>query len=138
MEVDYRERQIRRDRADSSDTSDHRTMPARRERPASVARHPLPDVVDGRFGGVGDRGARAVRTALCEEIRMSIVLIFVVFGIAIIAGFGFLGRNTTATSDLGEWAVGGRRLGTAATWLLQAGESFTTFTFVGLVALSFA
>jgi SSS family solute:Na+ symporter len=68
---------------------------------------------------------------------MNTVLIFVVLGIIAIAAFGFLGRRRTST-DLGEWAVGGRRLGTAATWLLQAGETFTTFTFVGLVALSFA
>lgn len=68
---------------------------------------------------------------------MTTVLIFVVAGIVLIAGVGFLGRRRGA-ADLAEWAVGGRRLGTAATWLLQAGESFTTFTFVGLVALSFA
>lgn len=67
---------------------------------------------------------------------MTTVLFFAVAGIVVIAAIGFLGRRSRG--DLGEWAVGGRRLGVAATWLLQAGEAFTTFTFVGLVALSFS
>ncbi|MFB6679537.1 sodium:solute symporter [Streptomyces sp. NPDC056390] len=68
---------------------------------------------------------------------MSTVMVFIVLGFIAIACTGFVGRRKGGT-DLAEWAVGGRRLGTAATWLLQAGESFTTFTFLGLVALSFS
>ncbi|MBY8859086.1 sodium:solute symporter family protein [Nocardia sp. CA2R105] len=56
-------------------------------------------------------------------------------GILVIGLLGFIGRRGAST-DIDGWAVGGRRLGMAATWLLQAGEAFTTFTFVGLVALS--
>lgn len=67
---------------------------------------------------------------------MTTILLFVIAGIAVIAVSGFLGRRSG--KDLGEWAVGGRRLGVTTTWLLQAGEAFTTFTFVGLVALSFS
>jgi SSS family solute:Na+ symporter len=66
---------------------------------------------------------------------MTAVLIVVIVGTLLIGCLGFLSRRRPSV-DLGEWAVGGRRLGVATTWLLQAGESFTTFTFVGLVALS--
>jgi SSS family solute:Na+ symporter len=66
---------------------------------------------------------------------MTSVLAVVIVGTLLIGCLGFLSRRRSAV-DLGEWAVGGRRLGLATTWLLQAGESFTTFTFVGLVALS--
>jgi SSS family solute:Na+ symporter len=67
---------------------------------------------------------------------MTTTLIFVIAGIVLITACGFFSRRSGG--DLGEWAVGGRRLGVATTWLLQAGEEFTTFTFVGLVALSFS
>ena len=68
---------------------------------------------------------------------MTSVLAVVIVGTLLIGCLGFLSRRRPSI-DLGEWAVGGRRLGVATTWLLQAGESFTTFTFVGLVALSYS
>jgi len=57
-------------------------------------------------------------------------------GIAIIALLGFLGRRK-ATRDLSEWTVGGRRFGAMTMWFLQAGEVFTTFTFLGMAGLAF-
>lgn len=66
---------------------------------------------------------------------MSSVLAVVIAGTLLIGLLGLLGRRR-AESGIDEWAVGGRGLGMAATWLLQAGEAFTTFTFIGLVALS--
>jgi SSS family solute:Na+ symporter len=38
---------------------------------------------------------------------------------------------------MAEWTVGGRRFGAATMWFLQAGEVFTTFTFLGMAGLAF-
>jgi SSS family solute:Na+ symporter len=57
-------------------------------------------------------------------------------GIVLIAVLGFLGRRTRAT-DLSEWTVGGRKFGAMTMWFLQAGEVFTTFTFLGMAGLAF-
>ncbi|MDI3387770.1 sodium:solute symporter family protein [Streptomyces sp. B-S-A8] len=60
-------------------------------------------------------------------------------GIIAIAAIGVSGRRTAGHGqDLGEWAVGGRRFGTVTMWFLQAGESFTTFSFLGLAGLAFS
>jgi solute:Na+ symporter, SSS family len=57
-------------------------------------------------------------------------------GIVLIALFGFLGRRRP-TGDLSEWTVGGRKFGAVTMWFLQAGEVFTTFTFLGMAGLAF-
>lgn len=66
---------------------------------------------------------------------MTATLAVTLGGIVLIAVFGFLGRRGRST-DLAQWTVGGRRLGLASTWFLQAGEVFTTFTFLGLAGLA--
>ncbi|KZM71835.1 sodium:solute symporter [Nocardia terpenica] len=53
-----------------------------------------------------------------------------------IAATGFLGRRIPAV-DLAEWSVAGRRFGAVTMWFLQAGETFTTFGFLGLAGLAF-
>jgi SSS family solute:Na+ symporter len=58
-------------------------------------------------------------------------------GIALIAVVGFLGRRGAIT-DVSDWAVGGRSFGSWTMWFLQAGEVFTTFTFLGMAGLAFA
>jgi SSS family solute:Na+ symporter len=58
-------------------------------------------------------------------------------GIVLIALLGFLGRRRPA-ADLAEWTVGGHRFGSVTMWFLQAGEVFTTFTFLGVAGLVFA
>ncbi|WP_129658955.1 sodium:solute symporter family protein [Rothia uropygialis] len=55
-------------------------------------------------------------------------------GILVIALLGFMGRRKPDL-DLAEWTVGGHKFGVATTWLLQAGEVFTTFTFLGTAGL---
>ncbi|MEB8340269.1 sodium:solute symporter family protein [Streptomyces endophyticus] len=65
------------------------------------------------------------------------LLIVVFVGIAALAAVGFLGRRAPA-KDLGEWASGGGRMSTLTMWFLQAGEIFTTFSFLGLGALVFS
>ncbi|MFG2888886.1 sodium:solute symporter [Streptomyces sp. NPDC048248] len=44
----------------------------------------------------------------------------------------------TNRAELGEWTVGERRFSTATSWFLQAGEAFTTFSFLGLAGLAFS
>lgn len=55
-------------------------------------------------------------------------------GLVLIAAVGMLGRRSGGF-DLAAWTVGGRRLGSVATFFLQAGEIFTTFTFLGISGL---
>lgn len=52
-------------------------------------------------------------------------------GVVLIAVVGMLGRRGGGF-DLSAWTVGGRRFGAVATFFLQAGEIFTTFTFLGI------
>jgi SSS family solute:Na+ symporter len=68
---------------------------------------------------------------------MITILVFTFAGIVLIGLLGFVGRRTPA-KDLSEWAVGGRRVGSVAMWFLQAGELFTTFTFLGMAGLAFS
>lgn len=65
---------------------------------------------------------------------MSTIEIVTLGGIVLVAILGFIGRKKP-NADLSEWTVGGRRFGVATTWLLQAGETFTTFTFLGTAGL---
>jgi SSS family solute:Na+ symporter len=67
---------------------------------------------------------------------VSATLLVTLVGIVLIAVLGFLGRRK-ATGDLGEWTVGGRQFGALTMWFLQAGEVFTTFTFLGMAGLAF-
>jgi SSS family solute:Na+ symporter len=67
---------------------------------------------------------------------MSATLIVTLAGIVLIALLGFLGRRA-ATGNLSEWTVGGRQFGALTMWFLQAGEVFTTFTFLGMAGLAF-
>jgi SSS family solute:Na+ symporter len=67
---------------------------------------------------------------------MNTALIVTIVGVVIIAALGFAGRRRPST-DLADWTVGGRKFGTATMWFLQAGEIFTTFTFLGMAGLAF-
>ena len=65
------------------------------------------------------------------------ILAFTLGGIVLIGVLGFVGRRRPA-ADLAEWTVGGRRFGAVTMWFLQAGEVFTTFTFLGMAGLAFS
>lgn len=65
---------------------------------------------------------------------MSLIEVIVVIGMVVIAILGFLGRRHP-NADITDWTVGGRSFGVATSWLLQAGETFTTFTFLGTAGL---
>lgn len=64
------------------------------------------------------------------------ILAFTFAGIVLIGVLGFVGRRKPA-ADLTEWTVGGRKVGAVSMWFLQAGEIFTTFTFLGMAGLAF-
>ncbi|HEX3778735.1 MAG TPA: sodium:solute symporter family protein [Pseudonocardiaceae bacterium] len=68
---------------------------------------------------------------------MSTILIFAFVAIVLIGVLGVIGRRRPVR-DLSEWTVGGRRYGAFTMWFLQAGEVFTTFTFLGLAGLAFS
>ncbi|QIS11540.1 sodium:solute symporter family protein [Nocardia arthritidis] len=68
---------------------------------------------------------------------MSVVLVVALLGMVVIAAVGLLGRRKP-TLDLAEWSLGGRRFGAVTIWFLQAGEVFTTFTFLGMAGLAFS
>ncbi|MBB4684847.1 sodium:solute symporter family protein [Amycolatopsis jiangsuensis] len=65
------------------------------------------------------------------------ILAFTLVGIVLIGVLGFVGRRRPA-ADLSEWTVGGRKFGALTMWFLQAGEVFTTFTFLGMAGLAFS
>ncbi|WP_103339615.1 sodium:solute symporter family protein [Amycolatopsis sp. CA-126428] len=65
------------------------------------------------------------------------ILAFTLVGIVLIGVLGFVGRRKPV-ADLAEWTVGGRRFGAMTMWFLQAGEVFTTFTFLGMAGLAFS
>lgn len=65
---------------------------------------------------------------------MTVIMVVTVIGIVLVGVLGFVGRRHPE-ADLADWTVGGRRFGVATTWLLQAGETFTTFTFLGTAGL---
>jgi solute:Na+ symporter, SSS family len=67
---------------------------------------------------------------------VSAALLVSLVGIVLIAALGFVGRRRP-TADMSEWTVGGRKFGAATMWFLQAGEVFTTFTFLGMAGLAF-
>ncbi|RFC75395.1 sodium:solute symporter family protein [Streptomyces sp. AcE210] len=67
---------------------------------------------------------------------MSTVLAVSLGGILVIGLLGLLGRRKPA-ANLEEWSVGGRSFGALTTWFLQAGEIYTTFTFLGLAGLAY-
>lgn len=67
---------------------------------------------------------------------MTTTLAVTLVGIVLIAVLGFVGRRSTG--DLSEWTVAGHGFGSVTMWFLQAGEVFTTFTFLGMAGLAFS
>ncbi|MGY0018417.1 sodium:solute symporter family protein [Streptomyces sp. YJ-C3] len=67
---------------------------------------------------------------------MNSTMVITVLGIVAIAVVGVSGRRPPS-GELGEWTVGQRRFSTFTTWFLQAGEAFTTFSFLGLAGIAF-
>src|ERR1041384_3463081 len=65
------------------------------------------------------------------------ILAIALAGIVLIVVIGLAGRRG-AIDDPSEWTVGGRRFGALSMWFLQAGEVFTTFTFLGMAGLAFS
>lgn len=68
---------------------------------------------------------------------MDAVLFVTLLGIIAIALCGFIGRRRPSAT-LTDWTVGGRTFGVYTMWFLQAGEVFTTFTFLAVAGLAFS
>lgn len=60
-----------------------------------------------------------------------------IVGIVALALVALRGKRQ-GRSDLAEWTVGKRNYGTFTMWFLQAGEGFTTFTFLGAAGIAFS
>ncbi|MFG2884781.1 sodium:solute symporter [Streptomyces sp. NPDC048297] len=70
---------------------------------------------------------------------MNSTMVIALAGMLGLALLGASGRRARARShDLGDWTVGGRSFSTLTSWFLQAGEFFTTFSFLGLAGLAFS
>jgi solute:Na+ symporter, SSS family len=54
------------------------------------------------------------------------------------AGAMIYGRRQARADTVAEWAVGGRRLGMAIFWFLNAGEIYTTFAVLGISGFAWA
>lgn len=67
---------------------------------------------------------------------MSVVAIIILVGIVLIGVIGFTGKREG--SGMLGWLVGGRKVPRWTSWSLQAGESLTTFSFLGLAGIAFA
>ncbi len=65
---------------------------------------------------------------------MTTTLIVGILGVLVIGAVGFIGTRAPV-KNMEEWAVADRKFGIMTTWILQAGEVFTTFTFLGTVGL---
>ena len=61
--------------------------------------------------------------------------VLIVIGIVLIGAIGVWSR--TRQTNLSGWSVGKRDLPRWTTWFLQAGESLTTFSFLGLAGLAY-
>lgn len=61
--------------------------------------------------------------------------VIIVVGIVLIGLIGIAGRRREKT--MSGWLVAGRKLPVWTSWFLQAGESLTTFSFLGLAGLAF-
>jgi SSS family solute:Na+ symporter len=67
---------------------------------------------------------------------MTVTLVITLVGVVLLGVIGFVGKMARPAS-LAEWTVAGRNFGAVTTWFLQAGEIFTTFTFLGVAGLAF-
>lgn len=59
----------------------------------------------------------------------------IIVGILFIGALGILGRKRQR--EMAHWTVGGRDLPKWTSWFLQAGESLTTFSFLGLAGIAY-
>lgn len=66
---------------------------------------------------------------------MNTLTIYIVVGLVAIGAIGIAGNRAR---KLEEWTVSGRNFSRWRSWFLQAGESLTTFSFLGLSGIAFA
>ncbi|RGE22741.1 sodium:solute symporter [Leucobacter sp. wl10] len=64
-----------------------------------------------------------------------IVTVVIILGIVVIGALGVASRRRQTSAS--HWVVGKRDIPKWTTWFLQAGESLTTFSFLGLAGIAF-
>jgi SSS family solute:Na+ symporter len=70
-----------------------------------------------------------VRTAVATGILAGFMVLTVALGLLAARGRG--------RRDLADWSVGGRSLGVGLTWVLMAGETYTSFSYLGAAGWSY-
>ncbi|MCW3819750.1 sodium:solute symporter family protein [Micromonospora sp. DR5-3] len=68
-------------------------------------------------------------------MTLAIVLVILLGTAAGAIGYG---RRASRRTNVAEWAVGGRRLGTLLFWFINAGEVYTTFAVLGISGYAWA
>ncbi|MFI7098495.1 sodium:solute symporter [Streptomyces sp. NPDC050161] len=68
-----------------------------------------------------------MKAAVATSVFGAFMVLTVVLGLLAVRGR----RKGRRDTGLAEWSVGGRSLGTAFIWVLMAGESYTSFSYLG-------
>src|SRR3954454_5389432 len=60
------------------------------------------------------------------------IVAIVIFGVAMVVTLALgIAAGRGRDTDIGEWSVGGRSFGVILTWVLLAGECYTSFSYLG-------
>jgi SSS family solute:Na+ symporter len=66
-------------------------------------------------------------------VSVGILTVFLAATVAL----GLLSARGRSKRDLAEWSVGGRSMGLVLTWVLMAGETYTSFSYLGAAGWSY-
>lgn len=66
------------------------------------------------------------------------IVFLVLFAVFVALGFGASRWRRGDMSDLGEWALAGRRIGTYLAWFLVGADLYTAYTFIAVPSAEFA
>ena len=67
----------------------------------------------------------------------AIIVFVLLFGLVTVLGFVAAHWRRGDLTELHEWGLAGRRLGTVITWFLLGGDVYTAYTFIAVPALVF-
>src|ERR1700709_1783758 len=67
----------------------------------------------------------------------ALTVFVLLFGLITVMGFFAARWRRGDLTELHEWGLAGRRLGTVVTWFLLGGDIYTAYTFIAVPALVF-